>query len=145
MYILSHLYTRLTAGQERGITRLTLFIFALYGKYFLQSSLSSSALRLYLTLCYDLCIFFQVRPWNCNKMPYLLQRTFVVSDARISFFFCLFLMKNSQLITSSYYSQNMSSEFQQDKPDFENPNTVLRRDEKQSLADSSHSRLLVFA
>ena len=59
MYILSHLYTRLTAGQERGITRLTLFIIALYGKYYLQSSHSSSALRLYLTLFYDLCIFFK--------------------------------------------------------------------------------------
>ena len=138
MYILSHLYTRLTAGQERGITRLTLFIIALYGKYYLQSSHSSSALRLYLTLFYDFCIFFKIDPDIATLSEDICG---IICQ---NLLFCLFLMKSSILITSSYHSQNMPSEFQQDRPDFENPNTVLRRDEKQSLADLSHSRLFGF-
>ena len=91
------------------------------------SHLFPQVLSIFILLCAMICaFFFQDRPWNCNKMPYLLQRTFVVSDARISFL-CLFLMKSSQLITSSYNSQNMSSEFQQDKPDFENLNSFETR------------------
>ena len=63
--------------------------------------------------------------------------------------FCLFFdeklpIDNKQLLAVNLLLQNMPSEFEQGKPDFENPNTVLRWDEKQSLADLSHSRLLGF-
>ena len=63
--------------------------------------------------------------------------------------FCLFFdeklpIDNKQLQAVNLLLQNIPSEFEQGKPDFENPNTVLRWDEKQSLADLGHSRLLGF-
>ena len=46
MFILSHVFNKLTVRQERIICRMTIFILSLYGKYFLQSSLSTAAPRL---------------------------------------------------------------------------------------------------
>ena len=64
-------------------------------------------------------------------MPYLLQKTFVVSMPE-STFLSLFeeklLIDDKQLLAVNLLSQNMQSEFQQAKSNFENPNTVLSRD-----------------
>ena len=71
------------------------------------SHLFPQVLSIFILLCAMICaFFFQDRPWNCNKMPYLLQRTFVVSDARISFFLSLFDEKlpidNKQLLFTKH-------------------------------------------
>ena len=66
-------------------------------------------------------------------MPYLLQKTFVVFNTRV-YFLSLFeeklLIDDKQLLAVNLLSQNMQSEFQQAKNNFENPNTVLSRDKK---------------
>ena len=46
MFILSNVINKLTVQQERIICRMTIFILSLYGKYFLQSSLTTAAPRL---------------------------------------------------------------------------------------------------
>ena len=138
MYILSHLYTRLTARQERGITRLTLFILTLYGKYFLQSSLTSSAPRLDLTLFYNLCSFSKIDSEIATRCLISFRRHLwylMPEFACLSLFDEKLPIDDKQLLAVNLLSQNMPSEFQQGKPNFENPNTVLSRDEKQSPAD----------
>ena len=108
---------------------------------FLKCSLSWSHSVLWFVL------FFQEGQWNCNKMPFLLQKIFVVSDAQGRFFLSFWWKAPNwwhQLLAVNLLSRNIPSEFQQGKPNFKNQNTVLSRDETVSSWLSS-SRLLVLA
>ena len=46
IFILSHVFNKLTVRQGRVINRMTTFILSLYGRYFLQSSLATASPRL---------------------------------------------------------------------------------------------------
>ena len=142
MYILSHLDKRLTAGQERGITRLTLFIFALYGKCFLQSSLSSRALCLYLTLLYNLCIFFKIDYEIATRCLTSFRRHlwYLMPEFAFLSLFEKLPIDNKQLLFTKHAIKISARQTR-----FWEPKHSFESDEKQSSADLSHSRLLVFA
>ena len=55
------------------------------------------------------------------------------------------LIDDKQLLAVNLLSQNMQSEFQQAKNNFENPNTVLSRDKKKNASSWLSTSLLVFA
>ena len=57
IFILSHLFARLTIRQERAIERMTMYIVCLYGRYFLTSQLSTKAPCQDLSFYYDLVSF----------------------------------------------------------------------------------------
>ena len=57
IYILSLIYNRLTSRQLISLERMVLFILALYGKYFLQSSLTVAAPKLDMVFINNLNMF----------------------------------------------------------------------------------------
>ena len=89
---------------------------------FLKWSLSWSHSVIWFVLC------FQDRPWNCNKMPYFLQK----KDARVCFFISFWWKTPNwwQAVTScqSAFTRH-TIKISARQTNFENSNTVLSWDE----------------
>lgn len=60
IFILSHMFARLTPRQQSSIDRLTQYIVTLYGRYFLSVQMSATAPMLDLDFFYDLKMYKQV-------------------------------------------------------------------------------------
>lgn len=140
MYILSHLFARLTPRQLALIQRLTLFIVTLFGKYFLQSSLPSSAPQIDLNFYHDVCTYSNIDNEigtaclkSIKRHLWYLMPEYVF----LSLFDPMLSIDEKQLLAVTLLSHNFSDidEFEPGKPDFQNPLLVLNSDERQSLSE----------
>ena len=87
--------------------------------------------RLYLTQFYDLCSFSRIDHKTATRCLTSFRRHLwylMPESTFLSLFEEKLLIDDKQLLAVNLLSQNMQSEFQQAKNNFENPNTVLSRD-----------------
>ena len=138
IYILSLIYNRLTSRQLISLERMVLFILALYGKYFLQSSLTVAAPKLDMVFINNLNMFKNIDIGIANCVLQSVKRHLWYLTAELiplSLFDKDVSIEAKQQIARKLTQISVPENFQSGKPSFAKIIDMINNDNLSCLAE----------